>query len=220
MRAVRWASASIRWPPRLNCTTSSPAGARCSGSTRPSRRHCSSSRRTRRWTRPPSKTEELQRMRASFEGGTVDDIAFVAEIDRRWKLVRGTKLAAYGDAFIFVEQDTASNKELMAQFKTDGCRVILREKARVYFSTSRLQGGDNQSATNAGTTTKEDSTKTDAAAVPAVEAARKPADTGGDAAGKQADKADGDDAPAHDAPEPTAEDKQKLLADAAERRAA
>ena len=51
------------------------------------------------------KTEELQRMRASFGGGMVDDLAFVAEIDRRWKLVRGTKLAAYGDAFIFVEQD-------------------------------------------------------------------------------------------------------------------
>ena len=74
-------------------------------------------------------------------------------------------LAAYGDGFIFVEQDTASNEELMAQFKTDGCRVILREKAGVYFSTGRLQGGDKQSATNAGAT-KEDSTKTDAA--PAV----------------------------------------------------
>jgi len=34
------------------------------------------------------KTEELQRMRASFAGGTVDDLAFVAEIDRRWILVR------------------------------------------------------------------------------------------------------------------------------------
>ena len=134
------------------------------------------------------KTEELQRMRASFAGGTVDDIAFVAEIDRRWKLVRGTKLAAYGDAFIFIEQDTASNKELMAQFKTDGCRVILREKAGVYFSTGRLQGGDNQSATNAGAATKEEhSTKIDAPAVPAVEAARKPADMGGDAAGQPAD---------------------------------
>ena len=91
--------------------------------------------------------EELQRMRASFAGGgTVDDIAFVAEIDRRWKLVRGTKLAAYGDAFIFIEQDTASNKELMAQFEADGSRVILREKAGVYFAGGRSQS-DNQSPT-------------------------------------------------------------------------
>ena len=80
------------------------------------------------------KTEELQRMRAGIGGGAIDDSAFVAEIDRRWQLVRGAKLAAYGNAFIFIEQDTASNKELMAQFEADGCRVILREKAGVYFS--------------------------------------------------------------------------------------
>ena len=62
---------------------------------------------------------------AGVAGVTVE-VDVICEVPRRNGLTRCQVREA---------QDTAcNNKDLMAQFEADGCRIILREKAGVYFS--------------------------------------------------------------------------------------
>ena len=75
------------------------------------------------------KTEEMQRMRASLGSGMFDDGALVDKVNHRWLIACTTKHGQYGDAVIFIDNETLSNKELILQFKADSCQIIVRQRA-------------------------------------------------------------------------------------------